>query len=66
MFEKEFSLKDVDLDKAAEIAGAVFHELSEEDLAEIAGGQGVDARTSTPILGGIVAGVTLSVATNRC
>jgi len=60
MFEKEFNLKDTDLNEAKKIAGAVFHELSEEDLAEIAGGQGADARTSTPFLAGATAGVALS------
>ncbi|MCL2559742.1 MAG: bacteriocin [Turicibacter sp.] len=61
MFEKEFDIKDVDMNELKKTAGAIFHELSEEDLEEIAGGQGVDARTSTPaVIGGVTAGIALS------
>jgi len=62
MFEKEFDVKDIDLNEVRKTAGALFHELSEEDLAEIAGGQGADARTSTPFLAGATLGVALSRA----
>ncbi|MCL2559743.1 MAG: bacteriocin [Turicibacter sp.] len=66
MFEKEFDTKNMDLDKATEIAGAIFHELSEEDLSEITGGQSVEARTSSPFIGGVTAGIAISIVTGRC
>ncbi|MCL2559741.1 MAG: bacteriocin [Turicibacter sp.] len=60
MFDKEFNDKDVAIAEVKNTAGAIFHELSEEDLAEIAGGQGVDPRTSTPVVTGVVAGIGIS------